>query len=204
MILDSFIIASLIIILMPGTGFVYTVSTGIARGKKSGVYAAIGCTIAIIPHMIVGILAMIFLTKISEMVFQSVKLVGVIYLIYMGITMIRSKASYEMQLEDANITDLKIGIRGMLINLLNPKLTVFFLAFIPQYLDKSERNVFLQSIWLDSIFFTISLVVFLIYALLSGSFFHLVEKKNKKFIWLSKVSGIIFIVFSIQMLVSHM
>lgn len=203
MILDSFIIASLIVILMPGTGFVYTVSTGITRGKKSGIYAAIGCTLAIIPHMIAGILAMFFLTKINDMLFQSIKLVGALYLIYLGITMLRSKTSYEMELEDKNITDFKIGLKGMLINLLNPKLTIFFLAFIPQYVDKNEKNILLHSIQLDMVFLAISLGIFLIYALLSGSIFHLAEKGNKKLTWLPRLSGIIFIVFSIQLLVSR-
>ncbi|KAB1437869.1 LysE family translocator [Candidatus Galacturonibacter soehngenii] len=202
-VMNSFIIASFIVILMPGTGFVYTISTGVTRGKKSGVYAAVGCTLAIIPHMIAGIFTMFFLTNINDMVFQSVKFVGVIYLIYLGITMIRGKVSYEMEQEDKKISNLKIGLKGMLINLLNPKLTVFFLAFIPQYIDKSERNILMQSIQLDMIFLVISLLVFLIYALLSGSVFYFIEKGNQKLSWLPRLSGIIFIVFSIQLLVSR-
>jgi threonine/homoserine/homoserine lactone efflux protein len=201
MLMNSFFIASIIVILIPGTGFVYTISTGITKGKRSGVYASIGCTLAIIPHMIIGILAMVFLTKVNEIVFQSIKVVGAIYLVYLGITMISCKATLEMEKGDKELSDFMIGLKGLFINLLNPKLTIFFLAFIPQYVNKEIGSIILQGMILDSIFFILSFFIFVVYALLAGSLHHLVETATEKIIWMQRIAGILFLIFSVQMLI---
>lgn len=199
----TFWITSLIVVLMPGTGVIYTISTGIVRGKKNSIYAAIGCTAGIIPHMTIGILALVFFHEVNEYVFQVMKILGGGYLIYLGIDMIRSGQSIQLKEDDQIASSLRIVIKGILINLLNPKLTIFFLAFLPQYIEQGSNNIIAQGIFLGLIFMAITLFVFLIYGLLAGTFHSFIKASERRIIWLQRVFGIIFIIFAIQLMRSQ-
>ena len=126
--LDSeFLLTSLVIVLIPGTGVIYTVSTGLFQGARASLFAALGCTAGIIPHLLVSILGLSFILHRSATVFQVIKFFGVLYLLYLARGMWRDKSELEFKQESSVTQPLHIIVKAILLNLLNPKLTIFFL-----------------------------------------------------------------------------
>lgn len=197
--LVSFYISSIVIILMPGTGFIYTISTGMARGKKAGVIAALGCTAGIIPHLYLSIALSSFILQMGNRAFNIVKIVGALYLLYLGIGMIMSKSKLNFEGSKDEIKAFAIAWQGIMINLLNPKLTIFFFSFLPQYITTSNKNYLSQSILLGLIFMLLSLFVFIGYGILAGSAKKLMDKSSRTTSILQKCFGLIFVIFAIQL-----
>lgn len=195
----SFFITSFIIILIPGTGVIYTISTGITKGKRASMLAALGCTMGIIPHLCVSIALSSFLMEMNNKAFLVLKLIGAIYLLYLGIGMIISKTRLELTNSKSAGKVSTIIRSGIFINLLNPKLTLFFFSFLPQYVKSTSNNYTVECLLYGFAFMILTLLVFIAYGLLAGV-------TNKFFIYfpkrislLQKIFGIIFIVFAIQL-----
>lgn len=195
----SFFISSIIIILLPGTGVIYTVFTGITKGKKASVFATLGCVTGIIPHLILSIALSSLLLQIGNRAFNIVKIAGSLYLLYLGIGMIISRSKLNFQRSQDELKTLAIVRQGILINLLNPKLTIFFFSFLPQYISASNKNYFLQYLMLGLTFMLMSLIVFIGYGTLAGSTKKLLEKSTRTTSILQKCFGLIFVIFAIQL-----
>lgn len=200
----SFFITSLIVVLIPGTGVIYTLSSGISGGRKVSIFAAIGCTVGIIPHMTVGILSLVFFQTFNELMFNLVKLAGAVYLIYLGFNMLRSKQSINMEGSDKPLSGFEITTKGIFINLLNPKLTIFFLSFIPQYVNRTEGKIFLQGIVLGLLFMAITLFVFILYGLFAGAFHYFIKTSPQRIILTQRIFGVSFIGFAIHLIFSRL
>ena len=195
----AFLITSFIIILMPGTGVVYTISTGIMNGRQKSIIAALGCTLGIVPHLCLSIALTSMLMQLNSTVFTVMKYAGAAYLIYMGIGMIRSKDG--IQLEDADATENARSIirKGILINLLNPKLTLFFFSFLPQYVRETDGQFVIQSAVLGVAFMIMTFVVFALYGLLAGMAGSWLVKSQKRVSVLQKIFGTVFIGFALKL-----
>ncbi|MEM8665447.1 MAG: LysE family translocator, partial [Pseudomonadota bacterium] len=126
----EFWITSLIVVLMPGTGVIYTLAVGLGGGWRASVYAATGCTFGIVPHIVASIVGLAALLHASAVAFEVVRILGVLYLLYMAISILRSGGTLEVGTERGQ-TAIAIIRRGFLLNILNPKLSLFFLAFLP-------------------------------------------------------------------------
>jgi threonine/homoserine/homoserine lactone efflux protein len=195
----TFFITSLIIILIPGTGVVYTISTGIAEGKRKSVLAAVGCTLGILPHLCASILMSSVLMHLNSTLFTIIRLIGAGYLLYLGAGMILSKGKVEFTEGSSEHGSAAIIRRGILINLLNPKLTLFFFSFLPQYLSGDSQNYVLQSFFLGLAFMVLTLVVFICYGLLAGTAKSLFLHSPKRTGLLQKCFGFIFIGFALKL-----
>ena len=194
----TFLITSLVIILIPGTGVIYTISTGISKGIKASIFAAFGCTFGILPHLCSSILLSSMLMKMSHKAFLIMKLMGALYLLYLGLRMLFAKDGFEFgneRLEQKSSTIIK---RGILINLLNPKLTLFFFSFLPQYVNMESQNYVIESLLYGFVFMILTFVVFMGYGVLGGSVQKIINSP-RLMITMQKLFGIIFIVFSIQL-----
>jgi threonine/homoserine/homoserine lactone efflux protein len=198
----SFFISSTIIVLLPGTGVIYTISTGLTKGKKASVFAAFGCTAGIIPHLCLSIALSTFILHMGILAFNIIKIVGALYLLYLGIGMIASKSNLNFNHSQDDLKALAIVRQGILINLLNPKLTIFFFSFLPQYISTNNQNYFLQCLILGLAFMLLTLIVFIGYGILAGSAKIFIEKSPHIMSILQKCFGIIFVIFSIQLGVS--
>jgi threonine/homoserine/homoserine lactone efflux protein len=169
----EFLLTSLVVVLIPGTGVVYTISSAIGGGWQRGLFAAVGCTLGIVPHMLAAMLGLSGIMQAGSAVFEVVRWAGVAYLIYMGVAMIREGGS--LQLEGQNDRHGSTGSMGLvvwraiLLNLLNPKLTMFFFAFLPQFLDTPPALLDPRLIWLGGVFMLMTLAVFVLYAYASAS-----------------------------------
>jgi threonine/homoserine/homoserine lactone efflux protein len=166
----EFLLTSLVVAAIPGTGVVYTVSSSIGGGWRRGLFAAIGCTLGIVPHILAAMLGLSAIMQAGSVVFEAVRWAGVAYLVFMGVSMIREGGT--LQLDDQDDQHGSMGLvvrRGIVLNLLNPKLTMFFFAFLPQFLDTSPRLLDLRLIGLGGVFMLMTLAVFVVYAYASAT-----------------------------------
>ncbi len=169
----EFLLTSLIVVLLPGTGVIYTVSTGLSGGAKASIFAAAGCTLGIVPHLCASIFGVAAILHTSAVAFQLFKFIGVLYLAYLAWAM--WKESGEIQFGTPNHSGLtRIVTRGFLINILNPKLSIFFLAFLPQFVTGTVAGAFTQMLVLSGVFMLMTFLVFIAYGLLANHVRHLV------------------------------
>jgi threonine/homoserine/homoserine lactone efflux protein len=161
----EFLITSLIVVLIPGTGVIYTVSNGLFLGWRASIAAAIGCTAGIIPHLAASILGLSAILHMSAMAFQIVKFAGAAYLLYLAWAMWRDKGSLSFDSPEASNSFRQIITRGFLINILNPKLSIFFLAFLPLFVSPTAASPHLQMLALSIMFMAITLIIFILYGI---------------------------------------
>ncbi|MCY6382490.1 LysE family translocator [Hoeflea prorocentri] len=159
----EYLITSLIVILLPGTGVIYTLAFGLSRGWRASVLAAFGCTLGIVPHIAASIVGLAALLHTSALAFQIVKYLGVAYLIYMAYGVLREGGALDVKPEKSSSSAPKIIVSGFLLNILNPKLSLFFLAFLPQFVPAGAANATAQMLVLAAIFMALTFVVFVGY-----------------------------------------
>lgn len=196
----EFLLTSLVVVLIPGTGVVYTVSSSIAGGRRGGLIAAVGCTLGIVPHMLAAMLGLSGIMQAGSAVFEVVRWAGVAYLVFMGFSMIREAGA--LPLEDGNPPVDSAGSvvrRGILLNVLNPKLTLFFFAFLPQFLDASPGLLDPALIWLGGVFMLMTLAVFAVYALASAAFRDLILSAPVVRRWVERALGAFLIAFAARL-----
>jgi threonine/homoserine/homoserine lactone efflux protein len=196
----EFLLTSLVVVLIPGTGVVYTVSSSIGGGRRRGLIAAVGCTLGIVPHMLAAMLGLSGLMQAGSVVFEAVRWAGVAYLVFMGFSMIREAGT--LPLDDQETSDDSAGSvvwHGVLVNVLNPKLTLFFFAFLPQFLDASPGLLDVKLIELGGIFMLMTLAVFAVYAIASAAFRDLVLAAPVARRWIEWTFGAILIGFAAKL-----
>jgi threonine/homoserine/homoserine lactone efflux protein len=159
----EFLITSLVVVLIPGTGVIYTVSTGLFQGWRASIAAACGCTAGIIPHLLASSLGLAAILHMSAIAFQLLKFAGVGYLLYLAWSMWRETGALSFDAPTRGRGAGSIALRGFLINILNPKLSIFFLAFLPQFVPAGTADPLLQVGWLSAIFMVMTLIIFILY-----------------------------------------
>ncbi len=187
MISIEFLITSLVIILIPGTGVLYTVATGLFKGKQASLFAALGCTFGIIPALLASALGLAAVFHASALAFQIVKYLGVAYLLYLAWQMWKSSSPLSIDKKNINSSYLEIVVKGFLLNILNPKLSIFFLAFIPQFIPSSEENVLFHMLILGGVFMLMTFAVFVVYGFLAGSFSQFIVNSKRATIVIQKL-----------------
>ena len=179
----EFLITSLVVVLIPGTGVIYTVSTGLVHGRKASVYAAIGCTAGIVPHLLATVLGLAAVMHASALAFQALKYAGVAYLFYVAYATWRDQSAFAV---DGGLSRSAAGlvIKAVLLNLLNPKLTIFFLAFLPQFVDPTAGQALWPLLLLSAVFMAMTFAVFVVYGFVAHAFRRLVVESARVQTWL--------------------
>jgi threonine/homoserine/homoserine lactone efflux protein len=165
----EFLITSFIVIVSPGTGVLYTLAAGLSRGSRASVVAAFGCTIGIVPHMAAAIMGLAALLHTSALAFQTFKYLGVAYLLYMAWSTLRERGALRVEKEAGTRSAAQVTVTAILINILNPKLSIFFLAFLPQFVSTDETNPLARMLELSAVFMLMTFVVFVGYGLFAAS-----------------------------------
>lgn len=168
MIQPEFLLTSLMVILIPGTGAVYTITTGLTLKWRASLAAALGCTLGIVPHIAASILGLSALMNMSAEVFSILKLAGAAYLLYLAWNMWREAGKLELGSKNSEHSFKQIVIKAITINLLNPKLTLFFFAFLPLFTSKDSASSMLELIVLSAIFMGMTFIVFAGYGILAS------------------------------------
>ena len=182
----NFFITCLIVVLIPGTGVIFTVSTGLTAGKRASVFAALGCTAGILPHLLASVLGLSALLHTSALAFEVLKYAGVAYLLYLAYATWRDRSAFAMNDAPTVATARSLMLRGLLLNILNPKLTIFFLAFLPQFVTPGSTAPAVQMLVLSGIFMAMTFAVFVIYGLLANGFRRAVIESPRVQNWLRR------------------
>lgn len=192
MVSTEFLITSFIVVLIPGTGVIYTVSSGLFGGWRAGLFASLGCTAGIIPHLIASIAGLAAILHMSAVAFQAMKFAGVAYLLYLAWATWRDKGSITFSSSGVDTSSQNIVVRGFLLNILNPKLSIFFLAFMPQFVSSEAGSPLPQLLLLSSVFMAMTLAVFIVYGLLAHSIRTYVLTSPGFLVWLKRTFGAMF------------
>ena len=199
----EFLLTSLIVVLIPGTGVVYTVSSAVGGGRRRGMFTAVGCTLGIVPHMLAAMLGLSGIMQAGSAVFEVVRWAGVAYLVFMGLMLIREAGELALDGVDAGPEPAgPIVRRGILLNVLNPKLTLFFFAFLPQFLDASPGLFDPALAWLGGVFMLMTLAVFAGYALASAAARDLLLGAPGARRWVERTLGAFLIGFAAKLALS--
>jgi len=203
MIKPEFLLASLIVVLIPGTGVVYTITTGLTLKWRASLAAAIGCTLGIIPHILASILGLSALLNMSAQVFSGLKLAGAFYLLYLAWNMWREAGTLEINKKSTETGLTKIIIKAIAINLLNPKLTIFFFAFLPLFVSKNSSSSTMELILLSAVFMGITLIVFAVYGILASGISAYLMNSSKAVKRLQQAFAVILAGFAVKLALSQ-
>lgn len=165
----EFLITTLVIVASPGTGVLYTLAAGLSRGPRASIVAAFGCTLGIVPHLAAAILGLAALLHASALAFDLFKYAGVAYLLYMAWSAWRERGPLSLENNEAPRSALQVTGHAVLINLLNPKLSIFFFAFLPQFVHADDPNALPDMLALSGVFMLATFIVFAIYGLFAAS-----------------------------------
>ncbi|KJK18984.1 LysE family translocator [Pseudomonas sp. 2(2015)] len=182
----DFLITSLIVVLIPGSGVILTISTALVAGKRASLYTALGCTAGIVPHLLASILGLSAILHTSALAFQGLKFAGVAYLLYLAYATWRDRSAFAVDSNSAVGSAGSLILRACLLNILNPKLTIFFLAFLPQFISAEAGSVSGQMLSLSAVFMLMTFVVFLLYGLLANLFRRAVIESPRVQNWLRR------------------
>jgi threonine/homoserine/homoserine lactone efflux protein len=189
----EFLVTSLIVIVSPGTGVLYTLATGLSRGSRASVVAAFGCTIGIVPHMAAAILGLAALLHTSALAFETFKYLGVAYLLYMAWNTLRERGTLRVEKEAGSRSSAQVIVTAILINILNPKLSIFFLAFLPQFVSVDESNPLARMLVLSAAFMLMTFVVFVGYGLFAASIRDHVISRPRVLTWMRRTFAAAFV-----------
>jgi threonine/homoserine/homoserine lactone efflux protein len=165
----EFLLTSLVIVATPGTGVLYTLAAGLSRGARASIVAAVGCTLGIVPHLAAAITGTAALLHTSAVAFQTVKYLGVAYLLYMAWAMWKDRGALTVEEDAAPRSARRVITSGVLINILNPKLTIFFFAFLPQFVSTSDSNALVRMLGLSAVFMAMTFGVFAVYGVFAAA-----------------------------------
>lgn len=196
----EFVITALIVVATPGTGALYTIATGLSEGRRRSIVAAFGCTLGIVPHMAAALTGLAAVLHGSAMAFNVLKLCGVAYLAYMAFGLIVSKASTPAAAEEAyGRTAVEVIVKAVLINLLNPKLSLFFLAFLPQFIDATAPDALGRMIEASLVFMAMTFIVFAVYGLCAAGIRQHVIDRPQIATWINRTFGLAFLAMATKL-----
>jgi len=195
----EFLITSLIIVVSPGTGVLYTLATGLSRGSRASVVAAFGCTLGIVPHMAAAIMGLAALLHTSALAFTGFKYLGVAYLLYMAWNALREHGALKVEKQIGRRSAMQITVTAVLINILNPKLSIFFLAFLPQFVSTAELHPLSRMLELSAVFMLMTFVVFVVYGLFAASIRDHVVTRPRVLTWMRRSFAGAFVVLGVKL-----
>ncbi len=189
----GFLVTSLIVVISPGTGVLYTLAAGLSRGGRASVIAAFGCTLGIVPHMAAAILGLAALLHASAVAFQTFKYVGVAYLLYMAWMALQEHGALRVETKVDARSAFRVIVHAILINVLNPKLSIFFFAFLPQFVDSGDPEPLPRMLALSLVFMVLTFVVFVGYGLFAAAIRSHVLSRPRVLTWMRRTFAAAFV-----------
>jgi threonine/homoserine/homoserine lactone efflux protein len=151
------------------------------------VVAAFGCTLGIVPHMAAAIMGLAALLHASALAFQTLKYLGVAYLLYMAWNALREKGALNVETQVRARSAIQVIVSAVLVNVLNPKLSIFFFAFLPQFVNADEAHPLSRMVELSAVFMLLTFVVFVGYGLFAASIREHVVSRPQVLTWMRRV-----------------
>lgn len=182
----AFLLTSLIVVASPGTGVLYTLASALSGGARAAIAASLGCTLGILPAMLAAMVGLAAVLHASALAFAALKWLGVGYLLYMAWQSLREHGALSVEPRKDGATNARVVVRGFLINILNPKLSIFFLAFLPQFISADEIHPLARMLELSTTFMLMTFVVFVLYGLFAASVRDHVVSRPTVMAWLRR------------------
>lgn len=195
----EFLVTSLIVVVAPGTGVLFTLATGLSRGARASVVAAFGCTLGIVPHMAAAIMGLAALLHASAVAFNTFKYIGVAWLLYMAWNTLRETGALKVEEEMGARSAVQIAVTAFLINILNPKLSIFFLAFLPQFIAAGETQPLARMLEMSGTFMLMTFVVFVGYGLFAASIRDRVISRPRVLTWMRRTFAGAFVALGLRL-----
>jgi threonine/homoserine/homoserine lactone efflux protein len=182
----EFLLTTLIVVASPGTGVLYTLAAGLSRGARASVIAAFGCTLGIVPHMAAAITGLAALLHASALAFEVIKYLGVAYLLWMAWQTLKETGALSVEADTSPRTARQVIVESVLINILNPKLSIFFFAFLPQFVSTEEPAALPRMLELSLVFMALTFVIFTGYGLFAASVRNHVISRPRVLAWMRR------------------
>lgn len=198
----AFLLTSLLVVASPGTGVLYTVSTGLSRGARASLLAALGCTLGIVPHMAAAVFGLAAVFHAGAFAFELLKYAGAAYLLYMAWRTWRDRSALDPGAEVTARSPLRIVVSAILLNLLNPKLPIFFLAFLPQFIPQNDPSPVVSLLQLGAVFMLMTLAVFAVYGVFASFMRSRVLARPQATTWLRRVFALGFAGLGLKLVLS--
>ena len=198
----EFLVTSLIVIVSPGTGVLFTLAAGLSRGSRASVIAAFGCTLGIVPHMAAAIVGLAALLHTSALAFQVFKYLGVAYLLYMAWSALKERGALRVDAEVGARSAIQVTTTAILINILNPKLSIFFLAFLPQFVSAEEPHPLSRMLVLSAVFMLLTFVVFVGYGLFAAAIRNHVISRPRVLTWMRRTFAAAFVALGAKLAIT--
>jgi threonine/homoserine/homoserine lactone efflux protein len=195
----EFLITSLIVVASPGTGALMTVAAGLSRGARSSIVAALGCTLGIVPHMLAAITGLAALLHASALAFDAIKCAGVAYLLYMAWMTLKVDGVMKVEPDGAVDSDRQVVRHAILVNLLNPKLSIFFFAFLPQFIGRGQERPTLLMLQLSLVFMAMTFAVFVVYGVFAASVRDHVLSRPRVLKWMRWGFAVAFVALGVKL-----
>ncbi|MFT4962159.1 MAG: threonine/homoserine/homoserine lactone efflux protein [Paracoccaceae bacterium] len=187
-----FLITALVVVIAPGTGVIYTLAIGLGQGRSATIAAAFGCTIGIVPHLLAATLGLAALLHTSALLFQIVKFAGVAYLLYLAWQALKSDGALSVSINRSSDSFWRIARHGALINILNPKLSIFFLALLPPFLSGNPATATAEMFGLGAVFMLLTFAVFVLYGVFAAAARDRLLSSERIMKWLNRSFAAIF------------
>lgn len=198
----AFLLTTLVVVVTPGTGVVYTLAAGLSHGRRTGVVAALGCTLGVVPHLVATVTGLAALLHTSAVAYAVVKYLGVGYLLYMAWATLRDKGVLVVEADPAPGPVLRVISSGVLLNLLNPKLTLFFVAFLPQFVPAGTPGSTGLMLRLGGVFMALTFVVFAVYGMAAAAVREPLAARPRVMTGLRRVFAVSFVALGARMAVA--
>ena len=195
----EFWVTSIIVTATPGTGVLFTLAAALARGHRAGVVAALGCTLGVVPHMAAAVTGLAAIMNTSAVAFSVLKYLGVAYLLFLAWSTLRETGAVAVKEDRAPRSDLRTIGSAVAVNLLNPKLTIFFLAFLPQFVAANEAHVTTRMLELGVMFMAVTFAIFVVYGLLAASVRDHVVGRPRVMAWMRRTFAASFVMLGARL-----
>ncbi|QCG98078.1 LysE family translocator [Azospirillum sp. TSA2s] len=182
----DFLITSLIVVASPGTGVLLTLAAGLSQGARASAVTAFGCTLGIVPHMAAAVLGLAALMHTSAVAFQGLKILGVLYLLYMAWATLKEQGALNVEADGTKHSAGRMILRAVLVNVLNPKLSIFFLAFLPQFVSDADPQPLARMLELSGVFMALTFAVFVVYGLFAAAVRDQVVSRPRVIAWMRR------------------
>ncbi|MGN6305075.1 MAG: LysE family translocator [Mesorhizobium sp.] len=199
----EFLITTLVVVASPGTGALFTIGAGLSRGGRAGILAAFACTLGIVPHLVAALTGLAALLHTSALAFEIVKYAGVAYLLYMAWGTLREHGALKIEERPDARSAVQVITDGVLINLLNPKLSIFFVAFLPQFIAAGEPHVLARMLELSGIFMLATFIIFSLYGLCAAAMRDRIVSSPRIMMWMRRTFAAAFVALGARLAVQQ-
>jgi threonine/homoserine/homoserine lactone efflux protein len=195
----EFLVTTLIVVVSPGIGVLYTLAAALSRGFRASAIAAFGCTLGIVPHILVAIVGLSAFLHAGALAFQALRYAGAAYLLYLAWDALRAHGALKIDARLGARSALQVVTTAILINILNPKLSIFFFAFLPQFISASDPDPTGQLVALSSVFMALTFVVFVGYGLLASAARRQIIGRPRVLTWMRRTFAAAFVALAARL-----